>query len=435
VRTRNAVAAARDRRPITTTGACCNRQLGSEREERMKRICLLAAAATLFAAPAFADDDTIVVGLTESQTGPLNVDSLGQSRGYQMWRDEVNAAGGIKVGGKSYKVKFVTYDDQSVGGRVQQLYTRLIVEDKAQFLFSPYSSGLVAPAAVISEQYSKIMIDSGGAEAKPFQLGNKYLFQVITQAGYYLAAAVEALKAKNPQAKIAMVYSDDPFSKNVAAAARELALKAGLQVVMFESYAPSTTDFGPIVNKVISSNADAFLGGGHYSDGATLARQMYDQKANMQWVTLLVAPGDDKFGELGPAALGVTVPSQWEVQVSYTPQFGPTTPQFDQAYQDKFHARPDYHSASGYTSGAILQHAIEQAGSIDPEKVVAALNATDVTTFFGRIKFAIDPGNHGLQLAHQMVLAQWQMINGRLGRQVVWPPEAKSADLTFPMTH
>ena len=87
----------------------------------MKRLCLLAAAATLVAAPAFAEG-TITIGFTESQTGPLNVDSLGQSRGYQMWRDEINAAaGGIKVGGKSYTVKFVSYDDQSVGGRVQQL--------------------------------------------------------------------------------------------------------------------------------------------------------------------------------------------------------------------------------------------------------------------------------------------------------------------------
>ena len=108
---------------------------------------------------------------------------------------------------------------------------------------------------------------------------------------------------------------------------------------MDESYAPSTTDFGPIVNKIISSNADAFMGGGHYSDGATLARQMHDQKANMKWVSILVAPADDKFGELGPAAMGVTVPSQWEVQVSYKPQFGPTTAEFAKAFEDKFHAQ------------------------------------------------------------------------------------------------
>jgi len=403
----------------------------------MKRISLIPlcfiAAATAFAAPAFAED-TITIGFTASQTGPLNVDSLGQQRGYEFWRDQVNAAGGIKADGKSYKVNFVSYDDQSVGGRVQQLYTRLINQDHAQFLFSPYSSGLTAPAAVISEQYGRIMIDSGGAEEKPFQLGNKYLFMVITSAGHYLSGAVAALKAKNPHARIAMVYSDDPFSKAVLTAAKQQAEAAGLQVVMDESYAPSTTDFGPIVNKIISSNADAFMGGGHYSDGATLARQMYDQRANMKWVSILVAPGDDKFGELGPAAMGVTVPSQWEDQVSYKPQFVPTTPEFAKAFQEKFNAKADYHAASGYTSGAILQHAIEQANSIDTDKVAAALNATDVTTFFGRVKFATDPANHGLQDAHEMVLAQWQKVNGKPGRQVVWPEAAKSADLIYPIS-
>ena len=398
----------------------------------MKRLFLLAAAAAFVATPALAED-TITIGFTNSQTGPLNVDSLGQQRGYEFWRDEVNAKGGIKVGDKHYKVKFVSYDDQSVGGRVQQLYTRLINQDKANFLFSPYSSGLTAPATVISEQYGKIMIDSGGAEEKPFEQGNKYLFMVITSASHYLSGAVEALKKNDPQAKIALVYSDDPFSKAVLAAAAAQAKAAGLQIVMNESYSPSTTDFGPIVNKIVSSNADAVLGGGHYSDGATLARQMHDQKANMKWISLLVAPADDKFGELGKAALGVTVPSQWELQVNYKPQFGPTTAEFAKAFQDKFHAKADYHTASGYTSGVVLQHAIEQAGSIDPEKVAAALNATDITTFFGHIKFMTDPGHHGLQAAHEMVLAQWQMVNGKPGRQVVWPDAAKSASLLYPI--
>jgi branched-chain amino acid transport system substrate-binding protein len=402
----------------------------------MKRICLIAVAASLAVAPAvpaFAED-AITIGFTASQTGPLNVDSLGQQRGYEFWRDEVNAAGGLNVGGKKYKVNFVSYDDQSVGGRVQQLYTRLVVQDKADFLFSPYSSGLTAPATVISEQYGKVMIVSGGAEEKPFLLGNKHLFMVITSATHYLSGAVAALKEKNPHAKVAIVYSDDPFSKTVCAAAAQRAKDLGLDVVMNESYAPSTTDFGPIVNKIISSNADAFLGGGHYSDGATLARQMYDQKANMKWVSILVAPADDKFGELSAAALGITVPSQWEVQVSYKPQFGPTTADFVKAYTAKFNAKPDYHSASGYTSGAILQRAVEQAQSIDPEKVTEALNGTDVTTFFGRNKFMTDPGHHGLQAAHEMVLAQWQKVEGKPGRQVVWPTAAQSAPLIYPIS-
>lgn len=400
----------------------------------MKRLYWLAVAAAMVSAPAFAADDTITIGMTESQTGALNVDSVAQQRGADMWRDDVNAAGGIKAGNKHYKVKFVVYDDQSVGGRVQQLYTRLIVQDKAQFLFSPYSSGLCATAAVISEEYGKLMLINGGAEEKTLELGNKYLFQILSPAGAYLAGAVDAVKVKNPQAKIAFVYSDDPFSKAVVAAASERAKKAGLKIVMNESYAPSTTDFGPIVNKIVSSNADTFLGGGHYPDGATLARQMYDQKANLKWVTILVAPGTEKFAKLGAAALGITVPSQWEIQENYKPQFGPTAADFSKRFEQKFHTQADYHSATGYAGGLILQHAIEQAGSIDENKVAAVLNKMDVQTFFGRTKFATDPKHHGLQIAHEMVLAQWQKgKDGKLGRQVVWPKAAQSADLVYPI--
>jgi len=115
------------------------------------RLALLAAAAVIVVTPARADD-TITIGFTVSQTGPLNNDSVSQMRGFELWRDEVNAAGGIKAGDKHYKINFSSYDDESQNVRVQQLYTRLISQDKAQFLFSPYSSRLVATAAIISEQ-------------------------------------------------------------------------------------------------------------------------------------------------------------------------------------------------------------------------------------------------------------------------------------------
>ena len=94
-----------------------------------------------------AAQETLTIGFTASQTGALNNDSTAQMRGFELWRDDVNAKGGIKAGGKTYKINFVSYDDESQNTRVQQLYTRLIMQDKSQFLFSPYSSGLVATAA------------------------------------------------------------------------------------------------------------------------------------------------------------------------------------------------------------------------------------------------------------------------------------------------
>ena len=67
--------------------------------------------------------------------------------------------------------------------------------------------------------------------------------------------------------------------------------------------------------------------------------------------------------------------------------------------------------------------------------MAAALNATDVTTFFGHVKFLTDPEHHGLQAAHEMVLAQWQAAaGGKLGRQVVWPADAQSASLMYPIS-
>ncbi|MGH8749374.1 MAG: amino acid ABC transporter substrate-binding protein [Burkholderiales bacterium] len=398
----------------------------------MNKLWLVAAIGAFAAAPAFAAN-TITVGMTVSKTGPLNTDSVSQLRGAELWRDEVNAKGGIKVGAKHYKVRFVEYDDQSQGGRVQQLYTRLILKDKSNFLLSPYSSGLTATAAVISEQYGKIMIDGGGAEGKIFKLGNKYLFQVITAADQYLSGAIAELKEHDPHAKVAFVYSDDPFSKAVVEAARKQAEDAGFTVAMDESYPPSTTDFTAVINKVISSGADAFLGGGHYADGATLARQLHDQKAGLKWVTILVAPDSEKFKTLGAAAREITVPSQWEPQVKYKPNFGPTVAQFTREFHAKFKSDPDYHAATGYAEGLLLQHAIAEAGSIDREKVATKLNAMDVTTFFGRYKVSTEAASHGLQQAHDMVLAQWQTKGGQLVKEMVWPDAAATAKVIYPI--
>jgi branched-chain amino acid transport system substrate-binding protein len=399
----------------------------------MNRFCLIAAATLCFAASAFAaDDDTLTIGFTVSQTGALNLDSVAQLHGFEMWRDDVNAAGGIKAGNKRYKVRFVSYDDQSQGGRVQQLYTRLIVQDKAQFLFSPYSSGLVATATVISEQYGKLMMSIGGAEGKTYQLGNKYLFQTYTSADHYLSGAIELVKSKNAAARIALVYSDDPFSKAVAIAAREQAKQLGLQIVLDEAYPPAQTDFSAIINKVVSSGADTLLGGGHYPDGATLARQLHDQKANLKWVTLLVAPDSPQFASLGDAAQGISVPSQWAPQVTYKPDFGPTPAEFTKRFQAKYNLAPGYHAAGGYAGGMLFQHAIELAGSIEPDKVAAELNKLNVTTLWGATRFSTEPKSHGLQLAHSMVLTQWQAKDGKLVKEVVWPLAAATAPIKFP---
>lgn len=399
----------------------------------MKRLVLITLAVlVLFAASALAQ--TITIGFTMSKTGAFTVDSMEQYRGFELWRDQVNAAGGIKAGGKSYQIKFASYDDESNSKRVQQLYTRLILEDKADFLFSPYSSPLTTSASIVTEQNGKVMLTTGAADEKTYKQGNKFLFQMFAPGGEYLKGALDALKGKDPKAMVAFVYEDAAFSVAVANPAKAYAQQIGLNVVFSEAYAPATTDFSAILDKVTSSKATVLMGGGHYPDTSTLARQLYARKANLKMITLLVAPDSPQWVELGEAGFGVSVPSQWEPQVAVKPQFGPTVAQFVKDYQDKYKAEASYESAGGYAAGLILQHAIEQAGGIDSAKVAAALNAMDVTTFYGRTKFSTAAADHGLQLGHTMVLAQWQKDKaGKPVKHVVWPLASKSADLKYPI--
>jgi branched-chain amino acid transport system substrate-binding protein len=404
------------------------------KERTMKRVILMALVFCALLVSLSFGQQAITLGFTVSKTGALNVDSLEQYRGFELWRDQVNSAGGIKAGGKSYKVQFVSYDDESNGKRVQQLYTRMILQDKADFLFSPFSSPLTATAAVVTEQYGKIMLTTGAAEEKTYRLGNHYLFQMFAPAHQYLTVALDALKAKDPRATIAFVDEDASFSVAVVTPAKAYAQQLGLNVVFNEAYAPNTTDFSPIIDKVIASKATVLLGGGHYADGSTLARQLYNHKAPLKMLTLLVAPDSPQWVELGDAAPGVTVPSQWEPQSAIKAQYGPSSSDFEKAYGAKYNAPPSYESAGGYASGMILQRGIEQAGGVDAAKVAEALDRTDVTTFFGRTKFSTAPNEHGLQIGHSMVLAQWQKDKvGKLIKEVVWPLAGQSANMVYPI--
>ncbi len=399
----------------------------------MKQPILFALVLVVLVIPGF-PQQPLTVGFTVSKTGALNVDSVEQYRGFELWRDTVNGAGGVKAGGKSYEVKFASYDDESNSKRVQQLYSRMILEDKADFLFSPFSSPLTATAAVVTEQYEKIMLTTGAAEPKTYTLGNQYLFQMFAPAPEYLKVALDALKSKDPKATVAFVYEDASFSVAVVTPAKAYAQGLGFNVVFSEAYAPNTTDFNAIIDKVIASKATVLLGGGHYADGSTLARQLHAHKVPLKMLTLLVAPDSPQWVELGDAALGVMVPSQWEPQSAFKALYGPSGADFAKAYSARYNTPPSYESAGGYACGLILQRAIEQAGSIESAKVVQALNATDVITFYGRTKYSTSANEHGLQVGHSMVLAQWQKDKSdKLAREVVWPLSGKSANLMYPM--
>jgi branched-chain amino acid transport system substrate-binding protein len=82
----------------------------------------------------------------------------------------------------------------------------------------------------------------------------------------------------------------------------------------------------------------------------------------------------------------------------------------------------------------VLQTAIGSAGTTDTPSVQAALDATDIVTFFGRIKFSLSQANHGLQIGHEMVYIQWQEgLDGVLTKRIIWPVELATSPLLYPI--
>lgn len=390
---------------------------------------------------------TALIGFTVSNTGNLNVESTRQQNGMTLWMEQVNSNGGIALADGT-KIVFESqfYDDESNKDRVQELYTRLATEDNADFLISPYSSGLTEASAIIAEQYGKVMITTGAAADDTYKQGYSLVYQAYTPASRYLTGAVDLLaKAAPDLKKIAIIHENDKFSTSVVEALRTYAEEKGYEIVLFEGYDSETTDFAPFINKIQEAQPEAILGGGHFQDGSTFARQFSEKNIDVQFMALLVAPPEPDFAELGDAALGVVGPSQWESLAAFTPEaaeaaglewFGPTGSEFVEAYQGAYDGEmPSYHAAGGYVAGLILQKAIEMAGSLDVEAVKQALDAMDLLTFYGHIKFDTSAEAHGLQVGHEMVYIQWQQDeSGNLVKQVVWPAEGATAELLFPMS-
>ena len=389
-------------------------------------------------------EETVVIGFTSSLTGSQEVSSKRQVNGFLLWMNQVNEAGGIQLSdGTTVKFDYKTYDDESTAERVQELYTRLINEDNADFLISPYSSGLTSAASIVAEQNGKVLITTGAADDATYQTGNTSLFQLYTPASLYMSSTVDMLKQLDPEAKIALVHESDKFSTSVTEGIKPYLDANGFEVVLEEGYASETTDFGPIVNKIQGSGATVLLGGGHYNDGTSLARALYDRQIGLNFAYLLVAPADSKFPELGDAALGIATSSQWELAATHTETeaanmgmdwFGPTGEDFAAAYQAAYGDPPTYHVAGGYTAGLVLQKAILDADSTDPDAVKAALNAMNLMTFFGATQFDTSEEAHGLQIAHKMVVAQWQKNDaGELTRVVIAPADVRTAEPLYPI--
>jgi branched-chain amino acid transport system substrate-binding protein len=380
---------------------------------------ILALCATLAApsVPVSAAGDTILFGSPVSLTGNLTKEGHLTQEGYELWKTYVNSHGGIKVGGKTYKVDIKYYDDESKNDTSAQLAERLIDQDHVNFLLGPYGSGTSFTVAQIAERKKMPMVEGNGAAEKIFNQGFRYTFGVLSPARRYLEGVLEMARAQKPAAQtVAITAASDAFSQEVAQGAAAWANAHGMKVVYNNKYPDTATDVSSIISALKQTNPDLILNAGHLQDALLVQKGLREQNVMARAYGYSVGPDTPDFANsLGKDANDVFGGAQWSDAVKYKgdPGFYHTAPEYAKAIMDTYHHRADYHNAESTAACLAFQYAIQRAGSLDPEKVRDALAKLDITTFYGIIKF----DSRGLNLYKPMVVNQIQ--NGRL--VTVWP--------------
>jgi branched-chain amino acid transport system substrate-binding protein len=369
------------------------------------------------------------IGGSFSNTGTYA--QLGQTvhRGHQLCVKHANDKGGVL----GRKIEFTAEDDQSEVARSAAIYERLLSQQQVDALFAPYSSPITDAVADVTEKHRKPMVAAGAATTSIFKKGRRFVFMLLSPAEVYLEGLID-LAAKRGLKTIAVIHEDTLFPKAIAQGALELAKKRGLRAVVVEAYPRKTTDFAAVLAKVKAANPDVVAAATYFADSVAITRQMKELDVNPRMHAVTVGGDLPRFHEqLGRVAEFVYGATQWEPELVTLRAGGlvpiarqyPGAREFVESYRKEFPgADLSYQTAQGYGACQVLLEGIRRAGSLEGEKVRAAILKMDVHTVFGAFKVDSD----GFQIAHKMLMFQWQ--DGR--KVIVWPDDLAPGKPRFP---
>jgi branched-chain amino acid transport system substrate-binding protein len=377
---------------------------------------LLAVACKSSGGEAGAQSTTVRFGAALSLTGQLSREGVLTKEGYEYCKKVVNEKGGIKAGGKSYKLDILYQDDRSSPDVAAQLVDQM--NDKGvKFMLGPYGSSSTEAASAVTERNQQVMISSAGADDKIFEKGYKYVFGVLSPASQYLATIVKAtadIAQPKPQT-VGIVSADDGFSKTAAEGGKAEAEKQGMQVVAMEFVPEGSTDVSSALTKVKAKNPDLILGAVHLQEGIAIMKQSKELglAPKVGFGETVAPPTPDFAKTLGSTAEGVLGSSQWTPQVQGSDNVFGTAQDYTSGFEQAIGHTPEYHNAEATAACLAMVKAIEKAGSTDSSKVRDALAGLSMPSFFGTIRF----NPQGKNIYKPMAVIQIQS-----GKPVtVWP--------------
>jgi branched-chain amino acid transport system substrate-binding protein len=395
-------------------------------------------APALFSAPAAAQNPPIKIGFSMALTGPLGAGGKSALIAMEIWRDDVNAKGGLL----GRQVELVYNDDQTNPAKVPAIYTKLIDVDKVDLVVSSYGTNVIAPAMPIVMRKQMVFPALFGLAVNDTFKYDRY-FQIMPAGPVpkedWSRGFIEIGKSKGLKT-IALAAADAEFAQNAVTGARKLAKEAGFEIVYDKSYPPSTTDYAPIVRAIQATNPDIVYVASYPPDsvGMVKAANELGLKTKLFGGGMVGLQFAAIQKNLGPMLNGIVNYDFWVP--APTLNF-PGIDAFLKKYQEK--AGPagvdplgHYLPPWAYAYMQVLGQAVEATKGLDQGKLADHMHKATFQTIVGPVKF----GANGEWATTRALAVQFRDIKPNDleqfkqpgSRVVLYPASVKSGELQFP---
>ncbi|HEY0755154.1 MAG TPA: amino acid ABC transporter substrate-binding protein [Ktedonobacteraceae bacterium] len=377
----------------------------------------------------------IKIGISVSLSGDFSADGKAMQQGYQLWADNVNKNGGLL--GRQVQLDFA--NDATDTNQVVTNYQKFITVNHDDLILGPYSTLLTKPASKAAARYNYAMLEGAGGGPSVFQQGLNNIFDVSPPIAGQMNGFVTyilSLPAAQRPASVAYATSDDPFTQPMVDTAKAQLEAAGIKTANYQVYAAETTDFNPIVQKIINSKADLVVLGSMLNDVIAETKAFRQQHYNPKAVIASSGPdqGSQFTGPIGGTniAEGYFFPNGWAPTINVPAVSGVpgsiSNADFVKDFTAKFGGAAGDISADSpeaFSAGQVLQQVVEKIHSIDNAKLITALHGGDTfQTVQGTVKF--DPT--GQNTSGVVYVFQWQ--KGQV--TLVYPTSAATAAPEYP---
>lgn len=396
------------------------------------------ATAAVFAAPQAKAQNPIKIGFSMALTGGLAGAGKAALIAMEIWRDDINAKGGLL----GRPVEFVYYDDHTNPADVPGIYTKLLNVDNVDLVVSGYGTNLIAPAMPVVMRKNLVFMSLFGLAANE-EFKYKNYFQIMPagpEPKTDWSRGFLELAKKAGASTIAIAGADAEFSRNATDGAKANAEKMGFKIVYHNSYPPNTTDYTPIMRAIMATNPDAVYVGSYPPDSAGMVRAANELGLNtkifgggmvgLQYASLQTA--------LGPMLNGIVNYDFWVPEP--TLKF-PGIEEFLAKYQERAKGQGvdplgHYLPPFAYAYLQILGDAVNKVGSLDQQKIADYIRDNEHDTVVGKVKF----GPNGEWATSRALMVQFQNIKdnsleqfAKAGKRVVlYPEEFKSGEFIHP---